>query len=243
MDMYNGSQFSLMDDSHDQHHDHHSNSHHNHHNHSTAASKQNSHSDLHTLNLESGGILSNAQKNAVRFIRAAQYEVALREFKNAFKPYDIKDVLQQYSEGHSDVVGRVRCMQSGINAVHVALGGVMKMMAEMQHRQTEKIDRLEATVQALLRRLAEADNEGGGGGNPTPEGGSPHPHHPPSSPYHSSYSETSTIYARTPTLVQGPPPPHPPPPPPPASKEDEENASNEGVRMRQQQHHSRNNSS
>ncbi|KAJ6220358.1 hypothetical protein RDWZM_006170 [Blomia tropicalis] len=114
-------------------------------------SNRTSHNDLTVHNRE---LLTAPMKNCVRFIRAVKYNLARKEFKNAFRPYDIKDVMQQYSEGHADVVGRVRHMQTRINNVQAGLSGVMKLVHETQFSQAEKIDRLERTIHLLLNRLS-----------------------------------------------------------------------------------------
>ncbi|KAL2093886.1 hypothetical protein ACEWY4_011198 [Coilia grayii] len=55
--------------------------------------------------------LTDAHKSAIKVIRRMQYFVARRKFQQTRKPYDVRDVIEQYSQGHLNMMVRIKELQ------------------------------------------------------------------------------------------------------------------------------------
>ncbi|XP_076859934.1 potassium voltage-gated channel, KQT-like subfamily, member 2a isoform X3 [Brachyhypopomus gauderio] len=61
--------------------------------------------------------LSPALKATIRSICIMQFMVSKRRFKESLRPYDVMDVIEQYSAGHMDMLARIKNLQSRIDLI------------------------------------------------------------------------------------------------------------------------------
>lgn len=116
--------------------------------------------------------LTNAQKLAIRLIRILKLRVAIRKFKEARRPYDVKDVIEQYSTGHVEMLARIKSLQAKMDKSHRSEGDgegsgkvdVTKRLSRVEHQVTIIDSKLELVLQ-MLRSIQNTRESPSGGSN------------------------------------------------------------------------------
>ncbi|XP_053106548.1 potassium voltage-gated channel subfamily KQT member 3 isoform X2 [Hemicordylus capensis] len=56
-------------------------------------------------------------KVVIRAVRILQFRLYKKRFKETLRPYDVKDVIEQYSAGHLDMLTRIKYLQTRIDII------------------------------------------------------------------------------------------------------------------------------
>nr|XP_020464444.1 potassium voltage-gated channel subfamily KQT member 1-like isoform X2 [Monopterus albus] len=128
--------------------------------------------------------LTESHRKAIRVIQRMRYFVAKRNFQQARKPYDVRDVIEQYSQGHLNLMVRIKELQRRLDQ---SLGKITLFQPSSErakdkgnnsigsrlNRVEDKITRMDQTLNRIAESLAlllEQGDVGGseGGGRPRP---------------------------------------------------------------------------
>ncbi|EFA11047.2 Potassium voltage-gated channel subfamily KQT member 5-like Protein [Tribolium castaneum] len=106
--------------------------------------------------------LTNQHKGAIRAIRKLKYFVARKKFREALKPYDVKDVIEQYSSGHADLLNRVKNLQFRLDQILGKQGSKAKdvyaskiSLASRVVKVERQVDDIESKIDQLLELYME----------------------------------------------------------------------------------------
>ncbi|CAG5131756.1 unnamed protein product, partial [Candidula unifasciata] len=96
--------------------------------------------------------LTDQHKRAIRAIRKIRYFVARRKFREALRPYDVKDVIEQYSAGHVDMLGRIKNLQGRLDQILGRQGSKSKDVYESKVCLASRIVKVERQIRRLRQR-------------------------------------------------------------------------------------------
>ncbi|XP_054633756.1 potassium voltage-gated channel subfamily KQT member 1 isoform X2 [Dunckerocampus dactyliophorus] len=108
--------------------------------------------------------LSHAQRSAVKVLRRMQYFVARKKFQQARKPYDVRDVIEQYSQGHLNMMVRIKELQRRLDGTLGKPGMFLPGKGEDKEfptigarliRLEDKVHQMDQKMDSVLRILTE----------------------------------------------------------------------------------------
>ncbi|GFR76215.1 potassium voltage-gated channel subfamily KQT member 5 [Elysia marginata] len=97
--------------------------------------------------------LTEQHKKAIRAIRKIRYFVSRRKFREARRPYDVKDVIEQYSAGHVDMLGRIKNLQGRLDQILGRQGSKSKDVYESKICLASRIVKVERQVDDIETKV------------------------------------------------------------------------------------------
>ncbi|XP_065063070.1 potassium voltage-gated channel subfamily KQT member 5-like [Rhopilema esculentum] len=89
--------------------------------------------------------LTLSEKNALRFIRRLKIRAALKLFRQARRPYDERDILDQFAAGQVEMFAKLRMMGSRVERISLTVDRQTKIVGES----TGRVSQLEEEVTNL----------------------------------------------------------------------------------------------
>ncbi|KAM8840773.1 potassium voltage-gated channel subfamily KQT member 4 isoform 4-T4 [Spinachia spinachia] len=100
-----------------------------------------------------------AVKTLIRAVRILKFLVAKRKFKETLRPYDVKDVIEQYSAGHLDMLGRIKSLQMRVDQI-IGRGAVQpdkKARTEKGEKTPPELDTLDEL--SMMGRVVKVEKQ------------------------------------------------------------------------------------
>ncbi|XP_055064749.2 potassium voltage-gated channel subfamily KQT member 1.1 isoform X2 [Misgurnus anguillicaudatus] len=109
--------------------------------------------------------MRDSHRTAIRVIQRMRYFVARKKFQQARKPYDVRDVIEQYSQGHLNLMVRIKELQRRLDQSLGKLSLFQTSSDRMKDRGTNtigsRLNRMEDKITHMdrsLSRIAETLN-------------------------------------------------------------------------------------
>ncbi|XP_054831389.1 potassium voltage-gated channel subfamily KQT member 5 isoform X2 [Eublepharis macularius] len=99
--------------------------------------------------------LTPALKTVIRAIRIMKFHVAKRKFKETLRPYDVKDVIEQYSAGHLDMLCRIKSLQSRVDQIL----GRGQIASDKRNREKNTVENETADDLSMLGRVVKVEKQ------------------------------------------------------------------------------------
>ncbi|XP_030012650.1 potassium voltage-gated channel subfamily KQT member 5 [Sphaeramia orbicularis] len=99
--------------------------------------------------------LSAPLKAVIRAVRIMKFHVAKKKFKETLRPYDVKDVIEQYSAGHLDMLCRIKSLQTRVDQI-LGKGQIPpdKKMREKLHQDGDSMEGM-----SMLGRVCKVERQ------------------------------------------------------------------------------------
>ncbi|XP_066465621.1 potassium voltage-gated channel subfamily KQT member 5 isoform X4 [Tiliqua scincoides] len=94
-------------------------------------------------------------KTVIRAIRIMKFHVAKRKFKETLRPYDVKDVIEQYSAGHLDMLCRIKSLQSRVDQIL----GRGQIASDKKSREKNAVENETADDLSMLGRVVKVEKQ------------------------------------------------------------------------------------
>ncbi|XP_053142853.1 potassium voltage-gated channel subfamily KQT member 5 isoform X5 [Hemicordylus capensis] len=99
--------------------------------------------------------LTPALRTVIRAIRIMKFHVAKRKFKETLRPYDVKDVIEQYSAGHLDMLCRIKSLQSRVDQIL----GRGQITSDKRSREKNTVENETADDLSMLGRVVKVEKQ------------------------------------------------------------------------------------
>ncbi|XP_070688769.1 potassium voltage-gated channel subfamily KQT member 1.1 [Pempheris klunzingeri] len=124
--------------------------------------------------------LTESHRKAIRVIQKMRYFVAKRNFQQARKPYDVRDVIEQYSQGHLHLMVRIKELQRRLDQSlgkitlfqtssdrakdkdNNSIGSRLNRMEDKITHMDQTLNRVAESLTLLLDQRDAGEGEGGG---------------------------------------------------------------------------------